>query len=237
MIESAPMPSRRRTPTPRRATSAGRSVWSEAVAIFMMAIAVLVVLSLASYREADPVPWPVGDGWGESVGNFAGVVGALFAELLFQAFGYAAWSAPAFLVLIGWKIFWRRPQRAAAHTLGAILLVVSTAACLNLLLGVSGPASTARAGGYLGQLVGGALSGLLNRWGALVVSFALGGTSLLLLGRSTFLNTLRGLYARVTRITRGLWLSTCRSTLSLRFSESMKSHFVVEIRVLDTVWV
>ncbi len=205
------MPSRRRSPTPRRESSAARSIWTEALAILLMAVAVLVVLSLASYREADPVPWPLGH-WsaGEVVDNFAGMVGAFSAEILFQTLGYAAWFAPAFLLLLGWKVFWRRPQRAAAHLLGSFLLVVSSAAGLDLLFGSHGPASTGRAGGLLGGVAAGALAGLLNRWGALVVAIALAGTSLLLLGRSTFLAGVRRAYGHLARLAGGLWLSLLR---------------------------
>jgi S-DNA-T family DNA segregation ATPase FtsK/SpoIIIE len=176
-----------------------------------MAVAVLVVLSLASYQEVDPVPWPLGH-WspGEPVDNFAGPVGAFSAEILFQALGFAAWFAPAFLLLLGWKVFWRRPQRAAAHSFGSLLLVISIAACLDLLFGAHGPASTARAGGLLGGVVAEALAGFLNRWGALVVATALVGTSLLLLGRSTFLTAVRRAYTHVARLAGGIWLSLLR---------------------------
>jgi S-DNA-T family DNA segregation ATPase FtsK/SpoIIIE len=204
------MSSRRRSPTPRRESSAARSIWTEALAILLMAVAVLVVLSLASYRGTDPVPlW---GNWspGARVGNLAGLVGAFSAYSLLQALGFAAWCAPAFLLLLGWKVFWRRPQRAAVQSFASLLLVISLAVCLDLLFGTHGPAATLRAGGYLGKVVADTLAGPLNRWGALVVAIALSGTSLLLLGRSTFLTALRRTYSRLVRLAAALWLGFVR---------------------------
>ena len=73
------MRARRRTVSPRRESPAARGFFSEALAIVLMAAAVLLVLSLASYHADDPVPWPLGHWRSEPVRNVAGITGALCA--------------------------------------------------------------------------------------------------------------------------------------------------------------
>ena len=100
------MSARRRTVSPRRDPPAERGFWAEALAIVVMAFAVLLVLSLSSYRPDDPVPWPLGHWAGEPVDNVAGIVGAFLAELLRQILGHASWAVPPLLILLGWRMFW-----------------------------------------------------------------------------------------------------------------------------------
>ncbi|HEU4402133.1 MAG TPA: DNA translocase FtsK 4TM domain-containing protein, partial [Candidatus Polarisedimenticolia bacterium] len=144
------MRSARRTVSPRREGPAARGFWAEALAIVVMAVAILLVLSLASYSARDPVPWPLGQWSGEQeIHNIAGPVGALLAELLRQLLGHAAWTTPLLLLLVGWEIFWRRGGRALTRLAGYGLLVLSAAGTLHLVLDVASPGST-RAGGWLG---------------------------------------------------------------------------------------
>jgi len=175
-----------------------------------MASAVLVALSLLSHDESDPVPWPLGEFRGEPVGNLAGIVGALLSEALYQTFGYAAWSAPFLMLLIGWRTFWRRPARPFVGVLGGALVLLSLTACLDLTLGERGPMPAHRAGGWIGMVAALALARLLGRWGGLVVSLALSGLGLLVLGRATFVDGVRALGARVAGLARTAWLAWVR---------------------------
>src|SRR3989442_2393334 len=145
----------RRPPVPpRRESPAARGFWSEAMAIVLMTVALLLVLSLGSYHADDPVPWPLGQWSNEPVRSVAGIVGALCAELLRQLFGYAAWAVPPLLLLLGWEIFWRRSGRALSRCFGSVLLVLSAAACLHLVLD-GGPGPGVRpAGGWVRSSVG-----------------------------------------------------------------------------------
>ena len=204
------MGGRRRTVSPRRGTAAARSFWAEALAIVIMAMAVLLVLSLVSYRPEDPVPWPIGARTGEPVRNVAGPLGAFLAELLHQLLGHAAWTAPPLLVLFGWRIFWGRRGRTIPHLIGYSLLSISSATCLHLLLQEGGSGTLHRAGGWLGSLSGDLLMGPLNRWGGLVVATAVLGTSLLLITRTSFLQAIRMVWAGSASIVRGLWLAAVR---------------------------
>ena len=170
MIESGRMRARRRSVSPRREAPAGRGFWAEALAIVLMAIAILLLLSLASYRADDPIPWPIGHWSGEPVRNVAGIVGAFFAELLRQLLGHAAWAAPPLLLLFGWRIFWGRRARTFGQIAGYALLILSAAASLDLLLEAGETPGSLRAGGWIGLAAGRLLARLLNRWGGLVVA-------------------------------------------------------------------
>ena len=54
------MAAKRRKTSPRRETTVSRGLLAEGLAVLVMACAVLLVLSLASHDDNDPVPWPFG---------------------------------------------------------------------------------------------------------------------------------------------------------------------------------
>jgi DNA segregation ATPase FtsK/SpoIIIE, S-DNA-T family len=175
-----------------------------------MAAAVLLVLSLSTYHADDPVPWPLGQWAGEPVRNAVGITGALGAELLLQVLGYAAWSIPPLLLLLGWEVFWRRSGRALSRFTGSALLVLSAAACLHLAVDEATGPQTRDAGGWFGYTVAHALSLLLNRWGALVAALALFVTSLLIVTRASIVDALRAVSARAASLVRSAWLAWVR---------------------------
>ena len=196
--------------SPRRESPAARGFWSEAMAIVLMAVAVLLVLSLGSYRADDPVPWPLGRWSNEPVRNVVGITGALCAEMLLQLFGYAAWAAPPLMLLFGLEIFWRRSGRALSRAFGSALLVLSAAASLHLVLdGGVGP-DTRPAGGWFGASFAHLLMRPLNRWGALVVAAALLATSLLVVTRASIVEAARIVWRRGMALLRGVWLAWVR---------------------------
>ena len=204
------MAARRRRTSPRREPTASRSIFAEGVAIVVMAFAVLLALSLVSHSNTDPVAWPLGNWHGEPVANWAGIVGSVLSESLFQTFGWAAWTAPLLMLLVGWRTFWRRPTGSLVGVAGSLLVLVSLTACLQLTLGERGPIPAHPAGGWIGYIAGRMLSRPLNRWGGLVVALALAGTGGLLLGRSTFVDAVRATGARLARATQAAWLAWVR---------------------------
>src|SRR5262245_25118692 len=109
---------KRRKSTPRRDAPATRGLMAEGAAVLVMASALLLLLSLATHSVSDPVPWPFGGGRGEEVSNVAGIAGSWLSEALFQTFGWAAWTAPLLLFLVGWRLFFRRPSRLLAGGFG-----------------------------------------------------------------------------------------------------------------------
>ncbi|MGH9796976.1 MAG: DNA translocase FtsK 4TM domain-containing protein, partial [Candidatus Polarisedimenticolia bacterium] len=211
------MRARRRTVSPRRDTPKAYGFLTEATAIVVMAFALLLVLSLASYDDSDPVPWPFGRWEGEPVGNWAGIVGAFLAEFLRQLLGHAAWLVPPLLLFLGFEVFWRRGGRGLSRFAGSILFVLSVAGCLHLLFDAGrGAAPVVQAGGWFGHGFGGALAGLLNRWGGLVGCAAIAGTSLLLVTRTSMLRALRAGAGRIAALAAGVWRAWVRHRESRR---------------------
>src|ERR1700681_645359 len=144
---------------------------SELVGVALFAVALIWIIALASYDQNDPAWFFSTGAHAATVNNFAGRVGAFLAELSFQLFGYASYSVPALLVIIGWNHFWCRSFQAAGTKItGATMFVASLSALLSLVFGsleVSG--KTFRAGGYAGDWLARLTSEDLNRTGARVV--------------------------------------------------------------------
>jgi DNA segregation ATPase FtsK/SpoIIIE, S-DNA-T family len=108
---------------------------SEFVGVALFALALIWLISLASYDPNDAV-WFFSTGSHAAPANFAGRVGAFLAELSFQLFGYASYLVPAILVVVGWHSFWcRRLDAVATKAAGAALLFACIGAFLSLVFG------------------------------------------------------------------------------------------------------
>jgi S-DNA-T family DNA segregation ATPase FtsK/SpoIIIE len=143
---------------------------SEFVGVALFAAALIWIVSLASYEPADPV-WFFSTGSHAVPVNFAGRVGAFFAELSFQLFGYASYLVPTVLVVVGWNYFWcRKVDAAATKIAGAAMLFTCLSAFLSLVFSTLDVAGKSfRAGGYVGEWLAKALADYLNRTGSLIV--------------------------------------------------------------------
>ncbi|HKQ96459.1 MAG TPA: DNA translocase FtsK 4TM domain-containing protein, partial [Candidatus Polarisedimenticolia bacterium] len=200
---------KRRRNTPRRDAPAARGLLSEGAAVLVMASALLLLLSLISYRNSDPVPL-LGSWHGEDVGNVVGVVGAFCSAALYGTFGWAAWTAPILIFLVGWRLFFRRPSRLLAGGLGSALILVSLTASLDLAFNEAGPVPGHRAGGWIGYLAAQALAGPFNRWGGLIVAVALAITGVVVVGRASVVEAMRSFLTRVGRLLQSAWLAFVR---------------------------
>ena len=124
---------------------------SEFLGVALFALALVWLISLATYNPTDAV-WFFNTGGQLPPLNFAGRIGAFFAEASYQLFGFASYLVPALLVLLGWHYFWCRVLKAAYTKLvGLILMFGCSAVFLSLTfetLSISG--KTFQAGGYLG---------------------------------------------------------------------------------------
>ena len=147
---------------------------SEVIGVGLFAMALIWLISLASYSASDPV-WFFNTGPDLPPANFAGRIGAFVGELSFQLLGYAAYLIPIVMVVIGWHYFWCRVLDAAyTKVFGAGLLFACVAAFLSLAFGsleVSG--KDFLAGGYIGKWVAGALAEYLNRTGSIILILTL----------------------------------------------------------------
>jgi S-DNA-T family DNA segregation ATPase FtsK/SpoIIIE len=147
---------------------------SEVVGVALFAAALIWLIALATYDPNDPV-WFFSIGTQDVPANFAGRVGAFLSELSYQLLGYASYLIPAVIAVAGWHYFWCRAVDAIyTKLIGAAMLFACGAAFLALTLGRVdlGPRAF-RAGGYLGEWLGGFMSDYLSRTGSIIVILAL----------------------------------------------------------------
>ena len=148
---------------------------SEFLGVALFAVALLWLISLASYSAADPVWFFTSSGSDAAPVNFGGRVGAFLAELSYQSLGYAAYLIPVVFVVSGWHYFWcRLPDAAYTKLFGAVLLFACVSAFLSLAFGtltVSG--RELLAGGYVGRFFAGTLAEYLNKTGSIILILTL----------------------------------------------------------------
>ena len=147
---------------------------SEVVGVTLFAAALIWLVALASYDPNDPV-WFFSTAGNDAPANFAGRVGAFLAEAAFQVLGYASYLIPALIAVAGWQYFWCRGIDAVYTKLtGSALLFACAAAFMTLTLGrVDLGPRPFRAGGYLGEWLGGFMSDYLSRTGSIIAILAL----------------------------------------------------------------
>jgi S-DNA-T family DNA segregation ATPase FtsK/SpoIIIE len=159
----------------------------EGILIFISAIAVFIMIGLATYHAADP-------GWSNLGGtdeilNAEGTVGAWVADVLLYLFGYLAYGLPAGLFLGTWWVCRDSTDRQAAYHYpllwlrfcGALLAMGGLAGLLSLHFRGSPDWVPFASGGVLGNVVATHLVNILNGAGASLAMFAgtLAGVTLL----------------------------------------------------------
>ncbi len=147
---------------------------SEVVGVALFAVTLIWLIALATYDPNDPV-WFFSTGTHDVPANFAGRVGAFLGELSFQLLGYASYLLPAVVAVAGWHYFWcSKIDAAYTKMVGAVMLLACGSAFLGLTLGrVDFGPRPFRAGGYLGEWLGGFMADYLSRTGSLIVILAL----------------------------------------------------------------
>ena len=147
---------------------------SEFVGIAFFAGALLWLIALLTYQAGDAV-WFFNTGGQAPPANFAGRVGAFFAELSYQTFGYAAYLGPGVVSVLGWHYFWCCPVDAPyTKTVGVVLLFGCLVSFLSLAFGSLDVAGKEfLAGGYLGQWAASWLAEYLNRTGSIIFIFTM----------------------------------------------------------------
>ena len=147
---------------------------SEVVGVALFAAALIWLIALATY-DANDSAWFFSTGTNEIPANFAGRVGAFLSELSFQLLGYGSYLIPAAIAVAGWHYFWCRAIDAVYTKLvGAAMLFGCSSALLHLTVGrVDFGPRAFRAGGYLGEWLGGFMSEYLSRTGSVIVVLAL----------------------------------------------------------------
>jgi S-DNA-T family DNA segregation ATPase FtsK/SpoIIIE len=143
--------------------------FSEFIGVALFALALLWIVSLASYSTSDPV-WFFNTGTDAPPENFAGRVGAFMAELAYQVLGYSAYLIPLVMVVAGWHYFWCKSMDARyTKAIGAGLLFGCVSAFLALVIKPGEADEGFRAGGYLGEFLAGVLADYLNLFGSIIL--------------------------------------------------------------------
>ena len=168
------------------ASSISRRI-SEFVGVALFAAALIWLIALATYDPNDPV-WFFSTGTHDVPANFAGRVGAFLSELSYQVIGYASYLIPAMIAVAGWHYFWcRKIDAVYTKVFGAGMLFACSSAFLGLTLGrVDFGPRAFRAGGYLGEWLGGFMSEYLSRTGSVIVIMALIVASVILATQFSF---------------------------------------------------
>jgi DNA segregation ATPase FtsK/SpoIIIE, S-DNA-T family len=132
-----------------------------------LAIGLLVLFSLVSYRTYDP-------SWNSAAGsvtpsNLAGYVGSYLADLLLQAFGLSAFLIPLCAFLLGWRWIRSEPIESPGVKLSGFLLL-GASLCAGIGQSPELNAFGLPASGVAGMLVAQWLVGAFNRAGAALVT-------------------------------------------------------------------
>ena len=165
----------------------------------LFAAALIWLVALATYDANDPA-WFFSTGTNDIPANFAGRVGAFLAELSFQILGYASYLIPAIIGVIGWHYFWCRVIDAIyTKIVGAAMLFACSAAFLGLTIGrVDFGPRAFRAGGYLGEWLGGFMSEYLSRTGSVIVILALIVAAVILATQFSFGRLFSAIFAAIS---------------------------------------
>ncbi|MCE5233352.1 MAG: DNA translocase FtsK 4TM domain-containing protein [Mizugakiibacter sp.] len=139
-----------------------RRILREAGALLLLPLALYLLACLASYNPGDP-------GWSHAgqpdfgIRNFGGTVGAYLADLLLYLFGALAYAFPLLLGVLGVTVLRGRNAAQAPSPLEPTLRLIGFVAFFASGSGLAhlhfdGPSRLPnRAGGILGELVGGVL--------------------------------------------------------------------------------
>ena len=108
----------------------------EFLGIALFAVGLLLLAALLSYHPNDPSLFSAVNDQGVRPRNWAGRLGASFADGSLQFFGLAAFVAPLVLLVVGCRRFLSRPVGAwGTKGLGVLLVVLTLAPLSHLAFG------------------------------------------------------------------------------------------------------
>jgi S-DNA-T family DNA segregation ATPase FtsK/SpoIIIE len=159
----------------KQVSAKNNSHTNEIVAVALLALAVLVFLCLVTYSPTD---WSFNTSSSQKTQNWIGVVGAVVADLMFQAIGLSAYIFPALLGLIAWRVFHAESLLPRiSRILGFLLFIISASGLISLL---------DWRGGLIGAFFSQFLIYLLSPIGAGILLFTFLTASILLLTNFSF---------------------------------------------------
>jgi S-DNA-T family DNA segregation ATPase FtsK/SpoIIIE len=146
---------------------------SDITALIWLAIGIFFTLALLSFDPRDPSLSTLG--FGLKVRNWCGYLGALFADLSFQAIGLGSWMfiisifTASFVSIRGEAFEWKRQN---IILLGVITLSISTILSTHF-KGYKIFSDTILVGGWIGDKVATGLLAILNPIGTIIVLWAM----------------------------------------------------------------
>ena len=143
----------------------------EFLGIVLVALGLLLLAALVSYHPNDPSLFSAVNDQGVRPRNWAGRLGASFADGSLQFFGLAAFVAPFVLLVVGWRRFLSQPAGAwVTKGLGVLLVVLTLAPLSHLAFGRPRAfGGGLDAGGFVGDLLGSFAVSALNPPGAAIL--------------------------------------------------------------------
>ncbi|KYG69009.1 cell division protein FtsK [Bdellovibrio bacteriovorus] len=131
----------------------------DVIAISFLGLGLFLALALFSYNPFDPSMNSIGQGLKAT--NYCGIVGSFLADMLYQAFGLAAWVVVVSFLRIAYASFQGEPLNLKnIRFVWALLLIVNIAALLSLYLPTT---KVFKEQIYLGGLLGLGVSQALMR--------------------------------------------------------------------------
>jgi S-DNA-T family DNA segregation ATPase FtsK/SpoIIIE len=169
---------RRKSTKPAKLTHQVSRGLREGALLILGAIAIFLVVSLATYHPADP-------GWSNSgaytqIHNAGGLIGAWLADVLLYLLGYLSYLFPVMVGYSGWLVYRGETSDGSVdlHVLavrwsGFLLTVGAGCGLATLESGSSTAGLPAGAGGVLGNVIGNGLVGVVSPVGATLFLLAL----------------------------------------------------------------
>ena len=160
---------------------------SEFVGVALFALALVWLISLATYSPTDAV-WFFNTGGNVPPMNLVGLAGSFLSEASYQVLGLTSYLLPPLLAVVGWYAFWCLPIEAGyTKLIGLVLMVACVSSLLSLTLGTLDVAGkTFLAGGYAGYAIAVSLALQLNRTGAFIIVLTLLALSVILATQFSF---------------------------------------------------
>ena len=129
-----------------------RKLLNEIIALLIFGLGVVFLLALISYNSHDP-SWNA-SGPHLTTQNWIGPVGALLADTLYQALGYAAILVPfALFAIAWWRLINPRPAFSGVRLIGLLLLGVALMGLLSLAEACSPQNGRFHSGGFIGHVM------------------------------------------------------------------------------------
>jgi S-DNA-T family DNA segregation ATPase FtsK/SpoIIIE len=181
---------------------------NELVGLLLLALGAILAFSLATYHPGDPsVFHKVAEA--ARARNWVGPAGAHAAAVAYSFLGITCLLIPLFLIVAGWRrLRGRGAARIVGRGFGALLLLASTPALLQLTLGrISWQDGSIAAGGAFGKLLVGFLDGYFSFVGSLVLLISTAACGLALAVQSTLGDVLAAWREKLRQLWQGWTLA------------------------------